>query len=420
MSMEAARIWYAKAAAQGFQDSQNVLGVFYARGQGGPKSLEHAIFWWTYTADKQECSRSNAHNFQMLKSDCFACGRSERSLGDGKKMQRCEMCECAFYCDKECQLAAWREGGHDAACKKIQALRVEMFEASIEVEEGDDEDEDHATDVEGAAGESTSAAGGAKTGSAAASTPAASAAASKEEEESSADVCSICLEILPKWAVDFERYPCCGKGLHYECAIQLRQSACGDNCPMCRSRIPNSTEEHIIQCLPWANKGKVWAMHKVGQHYREAQSLETSRLWLEKAAELGLAEAQFELGLSHHGVGGHTVSMEKARFWFERAAEQGYPNAQYNLGQMQLEGRGGPVLMENARCWFEKAAEAENSEAQFELAYMHSHGGRAHRVEGKSTTLVRKVGMPRGCSLCRGTEQPRSPACPWAGRTQVR
>ena len=101
-----------------------------------------------------------------------------------------------------------------------------------------------------------------------------------------------------------------------------------------------------------------------------------SRLWYEKAAEQGYAEAQYKLALMHdNGEGGLPVSKEKARLWYEKSAEQGVREAQYNIACMHAFGEGGlSVSTEKARLWCEKAAEQGLHEAQFKLGVMHSKG----------------------------------------------
>jgi TPR repeat protein len=54
---------------------------------------------------------------------------------------------------------------------------------------------------------------------------------------------------------------------------------------------------------------------------------------LEKAAEQGFAEAQYELGGMYYiGEGGVPEDDEEALKWFRKAAEQGHAEAQYKVG----------------------------------------------------------------------------------------
>lgn len=77
--------------------------------------------------------------------------------------------------------------------------------------------------------------------------------------------------------------------------------------------------------------------------------------WYRKAAEQGLAKAQFNL--AHCLVVGcdGTVDAGQARIWMRRAAEQGMADAQFLLGVMFAEGLGGDVDLAGARQWLQKA-----------------------------------------------------------------
>ena len=174
------------------------------------------------------------------------------------------------------------------------------------------------------------------------------------------DVCGICLETLPRWAHDFKRFACCGKGLHKACTEELQASAHGDKCPMCRAPKLSTGQESHSRTLKWAERGKGWAMYMVASDYfygcAVQKSQKTARLWYGRAAEQGYALAQYNLANMHENGQGGPVSMEQARVWYGRAAEQGHTLAQYNLGAMHYEGHGGPVSLEHATFWFKRAA----------------------------------------------------------------
>ena len=150
-------------------------------------------------------------------------------------------------------------------------------------------------------------------------------APAEQQQQEEGEICAICLETLPRWATEFVRWTCCGKGIHKECYARLNKSACSQNCPMCRARKPTPEESHE-RSLCWAKKGKAWAMFGVGCDF-------------------------------DHGRG-VSESMQMARLWYEKSAEQGYPMAQNNLGSMHAKGEGGlPVSKEKARLWYERSAE---------------------------------------------------------------
>ena len=69
--------------------------------------------------------------------------------------------------------------------------------------------------------------------------------------------------------------------------------------------------------------------------------------WLEKSAEQGLMEAQFDL--SQFYLKGYTAKKDKSKavYWLKKAAEQGYMVAQYNLGVLYYNGIG---VKQNHQC----------------------------------------------------------------------
>ena len=100
--------------------------------------------------------------------------------------------------------------------------------------------------------------------------------------------------------------------------------------------------------------------------------MEQARVWYEGAAEQGLAEAQYSLGVMHdNGLGG-PVSMEQARVWYGRAAEQGDADAQNNLALMHEDGEGGPVSLEHAIFWLKRAAAQGHNNAMHFVPEMES------------------------------------------------
>ena len=64
--------------------------------------------------------------------------------------------------------------------------------------------------------------------------------------------------------------------------------------------------------------------------------------WYGLAAEQGLTDAQYSLGLMHSNGGGIPEDNKKAVKWFRLAAEQGYAKAQFDLGSAYEFGEGVP------------------------------------------------------------------------------
>ncbi len=94
--------------------------------------------------------------------------------------------------------------------------------------------------------------------------------------------------------------------------------------------------------------------------------------WTRKAAEQGLAVAQFSLGALYDYGQGVRQDYAEALKWYRQAAEQGNPAAQSNLGIMYVNGKGVRQNLVVAYMWLslsaaagdEFAAKTRNSVAQ--------------------------------------------------------
>ena len=85
-------------------------------------------------------------------------------------------------------------------------------------------------------------------------------------------------------------------------------------------------------------------------------------------AEAGEAMAQNRLGhFFTWGLGGLNKSPEAARMWYEKAALGGNAQAQFNLGECFEYGKGTPKNREKAKLWYEKAARGGNAFAKDKL-----------------------------------------------------
>ena len=90
--------------------------------------------------------------------------------------------------------------------------------------------------------------------------------------------------------------------------------------------------------------------HGVAQDYNQAVS------WYRKAADQGLAMAQFNLGTAYASGQGVPQDYNQAASWYRKAADQGDADAQFNLGFMYSNGQGVPQDYVEAYKWFNIAA----------------------------------------------------------------
>ena len=92
--------------------------------------------------------------------------------------------------------------------------------------------------------------------------------------------------------------------------------------------------------------------------------------WMEKSAQAGCVDAQFELA-SHHDYDG---DMEQAAFWYLKAAEQGHAQAQMRIAECYKNGMGVNQDYKLAQHWLEKAASQNLAEAQYMLGDFFTQG----------------------------------------------
>jgi len=98
------------------------------------------------------------------------------------------------------------------------------------------------------------------------------------------------------------------------------------------------------------------------QSYLKGEYSDAYEEWL-PLAELGDAEAQYNLGVMYDEGAGREVDLTLAAEWYQKAAEQGFIDAQTNLGIMYLGGQGVPKDLDSARKWLQHAAEQGDTEA---------------------------------------------------------
>ncbi len=83
---------------------------------------------------------------------------------------------------------------------------------------------------------------------------------------------------------------------------------------------------------------------------------ESNQEKIRKAAEQGLTDAQYNLGVMYDKGKGVTRNYAQAVAWYRKAAEQGIDRAQYNLGLMYYKGKGVTQDYKEAEAWYEERA----------------------------------------------------------------
>jgi|GEM_PF-1042852 len=117
---------------------------------------------------------------------------------------------------------------------------------------------------------------------------------------------------------------------------------------------------------------------KIGYIYERgigvAKDATEASKWYRKAADAGLAEAQYNLGVLYYNGTGVARSAAEAARWFELAANQNLSEAQFNTGNAYRIGEGITRNYASALSWYRKAALLGYAPAQFNLAAMYENG----------------------------------------------
>ena len=92
-------------------------------------------------------------------------------------------------------------------------------------------------------------------------------------------------------------------------------------------------------------------------------------MWYTKAAEQGLGEAQYNLGVMYASGEGVQKNDKTVVMWYTKAAEQGNAKAQSNLGSMYARGDGVPESHIKAYVWWSmaKASGHEGAKGNLEI-----------------------------------------------------
>jgi hypothetical protein len=111
--------------------------------------------------------------------------------------------------------------------------------------------------------------------------------------------------------------------------------------------------------------------------------------WVRKAAEAGLADAQYELGEFYMDGTGVEKDPSAAVSWVRKAALAGHTGAQCNLGVCYMNGTGVNKDSAAAVSWFRKAAEAGHTDAQFNLGDCYENGTGVNKDTGSAAPWFR-------------------------------
>ena len=120
-----------------------------------------------------------------------------------------------------------------------------------------------------------------------------------------------------------------------------------------------------------------------------AKDFETAEKYFTPAAEQGVPEAQFKLGICYHE--GIEQDYKEAVNWLLKAAEQGYAEAQSSLGYCYDCGDGVEQDQAEAVKWYRKAAEQGNAGGQLNLGLCYEKGNGVKQDKTEAIKWLRKA-----------------------------
>lgn len=132
--------------------------------------------------------------------------------------------------------------------------------------------------------------------------------------------------------------------------------------------VPQNVATAVMWYTKAANAGNANAQNNLAYFYSKGIGVQQNkamafRLYSQAAAQ-NEPSALNSLGLCYNNNNsGVTKNPEKAAYYFRRAADLGFAKAQYNLGRCYYHGIGVPMDMEKSREWISKAAAQGNQEA---------------------------------------------------------
>ena len=113
--------------------------------------------------------------------------------------------------------------------------------------------------------------------------------------------------------------------------------------------------------------------------------------WYSKAATLGDAEGQYNLGKCYYDGTGVKEDKSKAIYWYRKSAYQKYRRACEVLGECYQYADGVDKDIEEAVRWYEIAAKKGSIKARMELGLLYYYGNGIERDYKKAFELLTKV-----------------------------
>jgi localization factor PodJL len=173
-------------------------------------------------------------------------------------------------------------------------------------------------------------------------------------------------------------------------------AARGDRSAQYQLALQRFDEARPAQAIPLlkraAEQGLAMAQYRLAKAYERgegiAPSKDQARQWTERAALGGNARAMHDLGVYLASAQGAARVEARAVTGFKRAAERGLADSQFNVALMYLQGRGAAPDSAQAYYWFQVAAKAGDHDAAARAAMIERQlGASAKQVRARARTF---------------------------------
>ena len=137
-------------------------------------------------------------------------------------------------------------------------------------------------------------------------------------------------------------------------------------------------------------------------YYSNPETKAKAYEWYQKAANQGIAKAQYNLGVMYSNGESVPQDYAKAHEWYQKAADQGLSAAQDMLEINYFNGERVHLNDPKTHELYQKAANQGDAKAQYKLGFMYSEGEGVPRDYAKAREWYQKAcdnGDERGCNV---------------------
>jgi len=229
--------------------------------------------------EKEAAREAAVEAVEAEKEEIVCCANCGIAQVDDIKLEECDGCDLVKYCSDRCQ-ENHREQ-HEEECKRRDELHdKELFEQPDEIYLGE---------------------------------------------------CPLCFLPLPIDQSKSRFYSCCCKMMCLGCDYADYKSSGGGRCPFCREPAVNGEEEHVKRVMKRIEANDPNALRQMGATHCSEGDYDKAVEYCTKAAELGDADAHYQLGIMYRQGHGVEKDLEKGICHYEKAAIGGHPVARHYL-----------------------------------------------------------------------------------------